>query len=496
MIEKEKKNSLKYQSSKEIKKAINIQECKIKYFYDQFVLLDKEMFDIFNKLYNFIDSPKGDFIIENNFFIFKHLDNSIEVGKFKELEINQISLFIFKDEKKRNKEIQDLKNLGYEEYLQTYDFIQIDGNSQLNREIDIKIDIDYKNGIKKYEAKKIVEIYCGLENRDNESSLMNSIIELLTSIKEIKEELINNKNNIERFNHIYIVCSFLIKFIHLLSPKKENNQKDKYDLVRKMKVVIDFIEPNLNKKSVRDFLLFFLYTIHDELNKSEKKKEFKILLERFASPLDKDLNKSLSTFVPYYKNFYKSKLSELFHWISKKEKKCEVCNNKSYSFKAFPFIQFDLDKVYNQKPQPSLVNLEDCFLYFLSNSESQDDTEYKEFKCPSCQCGPNHGTSCSIYKSPKYFAFILNTKMGIRCKINEEIILDDYLEASCQYKKYKLKGALIYTGIQNKEEHYIAVIKQNIQWLKYVDEKVDKVDFNSIGIELENSRLLIYENND
>ena len=65
-----------------------------------------------------------------------------------------------------------------------------------------------------------------------------------------------------------------------------------------------------------------------------------------------------------------------------------------------------------------------------------------------------------------------------------------------RYRKYKLKGALIYTGIQNKEEHYIAVIKQNIQWLKYVDEKVDKVDFNSIGIELENSRLLIYENND
>lgn len=323
------KNGISRNSSKN-KIIRQIPNYQINYYYENFFLLDKGIFDLFNNYFTLIDSPKAEVLLGNGIFILNHVKNSIEVGYFEDKYPKDILLFIYEDQKERKEEIEKIKKMQLDQYLKSYQIKKekIKGEKILKpngkKFIVIKIsdinDIFYEinDNINKETQNKITE-YIGLENSDHKSSLMNSLIQLLTSIKKLRVELKEKKDEIESFNNIYILSSFFIKFINKIysENRKKNNDPD---LEKKMKIIINFINPNLNNNSVTNYLLFFLNTLHDELNTSPKKSiENPILLESFPSPLS-DANQSLNIFENYYKEYYISKISELFNWISRKKK--------------------------------------------------------------------------------------------------------------------------------------------------------------------------------
>ena len=185
----------------------------------------------------------------------------------------------------------------------------------------------------------------GFINFNQESSKLNSIIQILTSIKEIYKYFTKSEINfnIKKFNHIYVFSSFLFEAI--------NEIYNNIISLKEMDILINFLSPSITKKELYELLNFILQTLHNELipfphnlNKAD--------LKSLDSPFN-DRNNSLAQFNNYYfsnsDNLYKKSLiSELFNWI--REKKVN-CNNTFYtsSFQALALIIFDINLLFKKE---------------------------------------------------------------------------------------------------------------------------------------------------
>ena len=84
---------------------------------------------------------------------------------------------------------------------------------------------------------------------------------MLTSIKDLKDEMISKDNIINKFNHIYILSSFFNKAIKDANEKKEQGNPS----LREMDIVIKYLTQETPINNIYDYLLFILKQLHDEL---------------------------------------------------------------------------------------------------------------------------------------------------------------------------------------------------------------------------------------
>jgi hypothetical protein len=257
----------------------------------------------------------------------------------------------------------------------------------------------------------------------NENRNLNSLIQILTSIKEIREFLDpaqsiteeGKTNNIERFDNIYILTSSLRKALLESNPiNKENNIIS----LESMNIILNFLNKDISRMNTYDFLLFVLNTLHEDLISYPDNIPRTGKLISFNSQLN-ELEQSKEQFNNYYFNQdFKSIMSHLFNWKRREERFCSFCNSNNqekklaYSFQAFPIILFDLDKIaefgkelYHTQPNP--LKLQDIFnIYSLLQYKLEQEKE----KCIFCGHGGCLSVNYYIETSPKYFIIVITRK--------------------------------------------------------------------------------------
>lgn len=505
-------------------------------YYRNFIMLDKNIFEELKKGWIIGDIIKYDVIIGSGIFIIKLSHNDIEVGIFESIyKYKDIFLFRFADENDLNDELEKIKREGIVNYLGYYELnekndepkFQIKKKKNGKDIIIINLkrfceQIKNSTNIKDINQNEMdISKKRGLVNNDRKSSRLNSIIQILTSIKEIGDYLFQNKERIEKLNHIYVLSSIFIKIFEQLY-NNINDGINKEINSEKLKVIINFIGPGIMAKSMDVFLSFILNVLHQELNESNKNKNEIITLVSYESPLMNEQD-SLQKFQNYYQEYYNSVISYNINWIRKKVLTCQKCNESLCNFQAFPLLEFDLDSIheytiqqktdfkqiigkyknnkdllrqkideYKAQKKDVPIHITDCFKYYSMNKNDI------EINCTKCLKNVNHTEKHCFYKIPKYFFILFNRRIktsGIKIVLEDELNLDNYIEGRNEYKTYKLIGLLINTDLKEKEKHYIAKIRNFDQkWIKFDDEKVTQIkDEKEIySSDTNKSRLIVY----
>ena len=347
------------------------------------------------------------------------------------------------------------------------------------------------------------------------SSKLNSLIQLLTSIKEIHDDLrysiyygINKQNIINKFSNIYVFTSFFLK---ALNEIYKNGKPDEYVSLKQMDILLKFIDKDLTNKSIYDYLMIILELLHQEFLSYPNNIPCQDKLISFNSPYGQFEN-SKNIFYDYYNNEYKkSKISELFNWIRREKKICNKCNKYTISFQAFPILLFNLDKIdnfltqynlYNTNNPEKILKLDECFqVYSLLN-----DIKNNQEKCEFCQAVGSLYSNYSFQTSPKYLFIIINRIKKIKLAFSQELKLQKDEGSDLKYTKYKLAGVII----KEENNNYSCVLKQNEyenekgtiieEWKKFYDEnaisiKFDKESSASINQIFDplNAEILIYK---
>lgn len=347
------------------------------------------------------------------------------------------------------------------------------------------------------------------------SSKLNSLIQILTSIKEIHDDLRYSKYDekskqeiINKYNNIYVFTSFFLK---ALNEIYKNGKPDEYVSLKQMDILLKFIDKDLTSKSIYDYLMIILELLHQEFLSYPNNIPCQDNLISFSSPYGQFEN-SKNIFYNYYYNEYKnSKISELFNWIRREKKICNKCNKYSISFQAFPILLFNLDKIdnfltqynlYNTNNPEKILKLDECFqVYSLQN-----DIKNNQEKCEFCQAVGSLYSNYSFQTSPKYLFIIINRIKKIKLAFSQELKLQKDEGSDLKYTKYKLAGVII----KEENNNYSCVLKQNEyenergtiieEWKKFYDEnaisiKFDKESSASINQIFDplNAEILIYK---
>ena len=347
------------------------------------------------------------------------------------------------------------------------------------------------------------------------SSKLNSLIQILTSIKEIHDDLRYSKYDekskqeiINKYNNIYVFTSFFLK---ALNEIYKNGKPDEYVSLKQMDILLKFIDKDLTNKSIYDYLMIILELLHQEFLSYPNNIPCQDNLISFSSPYGQFEN-SKNIFYNYYYNEYKnSKISELFNWIRREKKICNKCNKYSISFQAFPILLFNLDKIdnfltqynlYNTNNPEKILKLDECFqVYSLQN-----DIKNNQEKCEFCQAVGSLYSNYSFQTSPKYLFIIINRIKKIKLAFSQELKLQKDEGSDLKYTKYKLAGVII----KEENNNYSCVLKQNEyenergtiieEWKKFYDEnaisiKFDKESSASINQIFDplNAEILIYK---
>ena len=483
-------------------------------FFLNFCFIAPKYYKIITERYNIDQRIKANVFISKKIFVIDLLNNLIEVGIFNTpYSYRIIFLLQYKEGVKYDDEIQqifacediykylnkfnitkDMLSEHSEIYRGYFDLIRIYIDENSFKDISYKkpsdyqkeLDITNKLGFKNY----------GLP----ESSKLNSIIQMLTSIKEIYYHFINRKKDIKEYNHIYMFSSFFLEAINSIYSK---NKKEDISL-NQMDIIIKFFDSDISSKDIVEYLKYILQLLHNELLPFPTNLNQENLIS-FNSPMEDRIN-SFNKFNYYYQNTYQhSIISDLFNWI---EEKKVICDNTNYtsSFQAFPLIEFNFDVLFNV-PQPNnelIVDITNCFDNYFKTLIKDNPP------LPLCTfCNNNHLSNHSIFNTSSYLIIALNRKNinGIKFKYMNELDLSSFLRQDAQFKKYKLIGVIFeennkyYTIIKNEKG---GECSKKEEWKKFDDQNVtsllidpdnpesDKETFNEV-FNRNKARILFYK---
>ena len=516
-IPKEDKKKLRIIQNSKILQKFDI-EGSVLFFYESFYLISPKYYNIITDGYIIDERIKYNFCINKGIFILDLSKKVIEIALFTTpYTYKALYLIKYLETCNYNEEIKKIYSNGFIEYLNQNDITNdmlIECKEIHKNNFDL-IKLYLTDHIKSDSMKNISQNIIPISSRgleinnkkgflifNQESSKLNSIIQVLTSIKEIYTYFTKNEitSIIKKFDHIYVLSSFFFEVINDIYNKKIS--------LEHMNIILNFLSPNITKKDLYELLNFILQTLHNELIPFPQNLNQENLIS-YDSPFT-DRNNSLAQFNYYYSqnnnnSYKKSLISELFNWI--REKKVN-CNNTYYtsSFQALPLIIFDMDLLFKKEisNKKLIFHLNNCF-------ENYSKVENNDIDKPCMYCHQIHFSAHFIYTTPAYFIIVLDRKNippEVRIKYSNELDLSIYAE-NLKYKKYKLIGVIMQEG-----DDYYSIIKNekddscsNIEeWKKFKNDKVDDIiidiskslnkDSKKINDEVYNefnSRILFYK---
>jgi ubiquitin C-terminal hydrolase len=329
------------------------------------------------------------------------------------------------------------------------------------------------------EEPRILKMY-GFINRGNDCYL-NSSLQLLTRIKDLKDEVFNFNENYEDND---TQGRLIIEFKTLLQQIEVSKDKALTLDPRRLKRVMGNVDEKYkfnNQEDSNEFIANFISALLSETgNKDKIVKKLNIVNESDKRPYDN-----------LYKKFFQRKgysfVLDLFYGIIKVTKKCNKCDNiNSIKFNVFNMLELPLYNL-TKKNDNKELNLKQLFCNFT------EEKKYEE-ACNNCK-SDNIYSKTTIYTLPQY----LIISFGRICEGN-------YYSNNIHYpKNFKIKSEFEHKDFSYILEcviehsgglgggHYTSLIptdKNNDNWIRYSDSYCSG---NSYGFESRNAIILLYK---
>lgn len=207
----------------------------------------------------------------------------------------------------------------------------------------------------------------------------------------------------------------------------------------KPRLILEFLLEGLNKETANK-----LSQASFGVQQMEFHKEKKLALENFIESLKKNFDSLVTKF--FVGNIGTHR----------------ICQNKKseYSFTAFPFIEFDMERCKNlkkvedwfiaQKNLKHILKLEEN-VYCTQCNQIQEYSEYKRFHTL-----PQNLIISLNWRDIKPYSFEISEKLDLS---------NDIIEDPLSMKKFKLIGIVEKLVDEKNEEYYIAIYKYENQWM-------------------------------
>jgi len=344
---------------------------------------------------------------------------------------------------------------------------------------------DEKKNEKEKSAPMPIEL--GLKNINNNTSYLNSVLQLIKNFHNFSTYYLDDKNsifinnNIEKFPLSYVTHRLFTHFFPLEERKEEvynpspflrvvnvNDNNYTYSFENNPTNLIQLILDKLDYESKQSCSLN--KKPKKELNGSQKEdeefyedKEILINCQKLKI-LGNEVNNN-------------SIVSNNLNWYQIQDFQCSSCQKIWYKFLSNNTFNLNLSEVYkNKNNSNNNITLYDCLNYF------EMTPQYKNMNCIKCKKYSNRTISSKIYCLSKNIIFLLDRGklnqdlVKIPFKIEKNINLDKYIEDSNR-KHFELIGIV---SINLDEKKYISYCEstQKNEWYLYNDEKVSKIDIN------------------
>ena len=322
----------------------------------------------------------------------------------------------------------------------------------------------------------------GFKNGGN-NCFLNSSLQLLTRIKELKEEVLNFKGISENNETGGRLINEFRKILVMIENSSNNNLIINPDKLKKIMGNVDNKYFLNGQEDSNEFIVNFLNALL--LETGNKEIPFKKL--NIINELDKKPYENLC------KKFFKKKGSsfiiDLFYGISKTIKNCKSCGkNNSIKFNAYNILEFQLYAL--AKKTKKEITLNSLYNNYSEEKKIEDDS------CSFCNSDKIFTKTC-IYTLPKYLIICFqracdneycynNVTYPKILKIRSEF---DNIEHS-----YKLDCVIEHSGGAGYG-HYTALIpfdKDNNIWWRFSDSYWNE---NNVGYQSDNAFLLLYKLN-
>ena len=321
----------------------------------------------------------------------------------------------------------------------------------------------------------------GFKNIGN-NCYLNSSLQLLTRIKELKDNVFNFKENYEDND---TQGKLIIEFRNLLE-KIENSPNNNLILnpgrLKRTMGDIDSKYFSNGQEDSNEFIANFLNGLLSETgNKEVSIKKLNIINE-----LDKKPYESL------YKKFFKKKgdsfIINLFYGILKTKKFCKNCGkNNSIKFNVYNILEFQLH-ILTKKKLKKEYTLKELFENYYEEKKTEDDS------CSFCNSDKIY-TKTKIYTLPKYLMICIQRSSDKEYAYNN-VIYQKKLEINCEFenaeKSYILDCVIEHSGGVGFG-HYTSLIpmdKGNNTWWRFSDSYWSE---NNVGYQSENAFILLYK---
>jgi len=404
----------------------------------------------------------------------KDKENDYEnIIKNKDNEINTLK----ENENKINKYVNNINEI--KEKLQN----KIKENELLKKEnLKIKNKEIKESGKKMSKAEESIKFYGFINNGYN--CYLNSSLQLLTRINELKNGILNYQDNeINKDNDTKGQLFFEFKKI---VNTIENSKNDNLTInPEKLKYIMGNINEIYYRNSQEDSNEFISNFISGLFKETVNKEKWKIVQK-----LDIKNEQDKMAYESFYKRFYIKKgytfLMDIFYGIFKTINYCKTCKNTfSIRFNAYNMFELPLYKLAKKNKNKTLDLKE-----ILNEYRAEKSLNYK------CDCKNNSElfTKICLYTLPKYLilSFIRNVDNEyFYNNIKYDEILDIKTDYDNKSYNYSLESVIEHSGGINSG-HYTALCKdkKNNKWYRFNDSYCDKYncDFHS-----KNALLLLYK---
>jgi V8-like Glu-specific endopeptidase len=353
---------------------------------------------------------------------------------------------------------------------------------------------------------KRLPIELGLININNNTSYLNSVLQLFKNFNNFSNYYLDYKNsefinnNIGKFPLSYVTHRLFTHFYPLEGIKEEiynpspflrvvNTNDNNYTRIYEnnptnlIKLILDKLDyeskqSNCNNKK----------EIEKEDEEDEEYEEDKENLVNY---------KNLKILENAGNN--NSIISNNLNWYEIQDFQCSTCQTIWYKFLFNKTFKLNILEAYNNKRNSNnFITIYDCLNYF------EKTPKYENMKCIKCKKNSNIIIYSKINCFSKNIIFLLDRGIfeqdliKIPFKINKVIKMDKYIE-NANRKYFELTGIV---SINLDENKFISFCESELkkEWYLYNDKKVSKIDINEI-IDKHNEYnklipcILVYKNN-
>ena len=226
---------------------------------------------------------------------------------------------------------------------------------------------------------------------------------------------------------------------------------------------------------IKDLVLFLLETMHNELNKVTVSNQFEDNIDQY------NFENSFYSFANYFKNNFRSIVSDIFYGMYNSRMKCYSCGVVTHNIQCYNLLIIPLEEVRIFKNRfQNYVTIRECFEYY---QKSDFMTGQNQIYCNNCKQMANSENNTTLLVGPKVLIINLNRGKGLQFNVtidfNEYINISDFLFFKKPYINYELIGVVTHFGPSSDSGHFIAFCKSFVdkRWYKYNDAIVTPCSF-------------------